>query len=153
MHAKTKRRLTMLLVIALLVGGAGGGFVIYRKQRSARMYADLRRDGLAAYAAGDYNVALDKLGRYIGRFQTDSDALYDCAQARLKIQEPNREEIPPAISLLRRFLDLNPARNDVREQLLELYLKVGFFAETINASGQILSVNPKDPKALRAQAL
>src|ERR1700759_468907 len=99
MNTKTKRRLGILLASAVLIGGAGGGFVIYRKQRTANLYQSWRRDGLTAYAQGDYNQALDKLSHYVNRFQTDSDALYACAEARLHIEEADHSEISPAIAL------------------------------------------------------
>jgi Tfp pilus assembly protein PilF len=152
MNTKTKRRLSILLAAAVLAGGACGGFVIYRKQRTAHMYAQWRREGLAAYTANDYSTALDRLGRYVNRFPTDSEALYDCAQARLHLEESDHHEIPIAVSLLRRFVDLNPDRKDAREQLLDLYLKVGFFTETISTADQILATEPHNPHALRAKA-
>jgi len=152
MNTKTKRRLSILLAAAVLAGGASGGFVIYRKQRTAHMYAEWRREGLAAYAANDYSTALDRLGRYVTRFPTDSDALYDCAQARLHLEESDHSEIPIAVSLLRRFVDLNPDRKDAREQLLDLYLKVGYFTETISTADQILATEPHNAQALRARA-
>ncbi|MGN6370708.1 MAG: tetratricopeptide repeat protein [Phycisphaerae bacterium] len=155
MNPKTKRRLSIILTGVVAITAAGGTLVVVRKQRTARYYAQLRKEGLAEYAANDYKGALNHLASYIRRSPDDSEALYACAESRLHVEEANHSELPAAIGLLRRFVDLNPDRKDVREELLQLYLKVGFFTETISTSDQILTYAPKDPQALicRARAL
>ena len=99
MNPKTKRRLSILLAGAVLASGTLGGFVVYRKQRTARFYANLRQEGLAAYKAGDYRGALDPLASYIRRTPNDSEALYACARSPLvHIEEPKSRRNPaPAI--------------------------------------------------------
>ena len=152
MNPKTKRRLSILLAVAVAGSCALGGLVVYRKPRTAHYYENLRKVGLADYAANDYRGALDHLASYIRRNSNDSEALYACAQARLHIEEPNHAELPAAIDLLRSFVDLNPDRKDVREELMDLFLKVGYFTETLNTADTILNYTPKDPKALGARA-
>jgi cellulose synthase operon protein C len=152
-RAKTKRRLVILLVLAVAGTGALGGAYVIRRAYLRSQAQQAGQKGLAAAKAGDYDAALPQLGQYLGRFPGDTDALYYYALARQHVQEPNNRQFGEAISLWRHLLDLKPDSVEARRQLLDLYVNLGFSNETLDTAETLLRGLPDDPAALRAKAI
>ncbi len=157
-RAKTKRRLIILLAVVIagplaLVGAYG---VRREYLRAQALHARDRAE--AAAKIKDYDTVLRELDRYLSRFPNDKDAIYTYALARQNVEEADGRQVAQAAALWRRFLELSPQKTDPKyleanRQLLDLYLKLGFSTETLEASNYVLSRIPDDPAALRAKAI
>ncbi|MEN8152338.1 MAG: hypothetical protein ABFS86_21145, partial [Planctomycetota bacterium] len=100
MRKKTKRRLLILLALGLAFIVAAGGAYAYRKHRIAKGYEQDRAAGLAAYERKDYAAAVNRLGRYIRRFQDDVDVLRAYAYSVLELPKQGPNEINSARTAL-----------------------------------------------------
>src|SRR5436190_86799 len=81
-RVKKKRRLAYLaaaLALTCLVGGTG--YLVRSTQLKSRL-ARGREEGAAALAAGNYEVALHKIGAYVQRNGDDADALQRAGPGR-----------------------------------------------------------------------
>ena len=83
--AKTKRRLTVLVIAILVALGGLGGLVVIKKQRYAMYVERARGEGMAAAKAGDSRKAVDKLTEYLSKHWDDVDALVVYAKERPKV--------------------------------------------------------------------
>jgi tetratricopeptide (TPR) repeat protein len=152
-RAKTKKRVIILGIVFLTAGTALGGAYLVRKQIIRRQMLTARADGLAQVAKGQYHEGLTSLGKYLGRYPTDVEALYSYIEARRHVEEPDGSQVGQTIGLLRRLLDLDPGNDKARRELMDLYLAVGLATEALQTADQFLAKNPDDPKALRVKTL
>ncbi len=153
-RTKTKRRLAILAVIAVLVIAAGACLYTVRmrqiRQRSARKLTE----GLDAFEQGDYFSAMHALGSYLLRTEEpDPDILYKYCKARMNVEEPNGKHLLQAAASLRRLLQIQSDHIGARHDLLELYLQFHYSTETIETADIILKDYPDDTQALRAKAI
>lgn len=156
-RVKTKRRLTFVVLFCALLFVLAAVAYLQRSRQISRRLAVVRAEGAAALEAGNYEVALHKIGSYVQRYGSDADALYEYAQAREKVPEPNSRHIGQSIALYRQFLSLRPTHLEARRRLLTLYVEFGFNQEAIETAVAIdpTAATPgasSDPDVLRAQA-
>lgn len=149
------RRLLVSLAAVLILLAVGGSVVFIRSQTLDKRALEFRAKGMEAAGAGDYVTALDQVGRYLQRFGQDSDAeaLFAYAQARRNVPMPNAKHLYDSIGVLRRTLDVDPNHPQARQELLELYLVLGYGQETLALARQILERDPGNVPALRAEAI
>src|SRR5262245_32115747 len=107
-RTKTRRRLRILGFTLLALAITAAGAYTIRKQQIARNVLALRAEGYAALEAGDYFNAMHKIGPYVQRNRTDTEALLKYAQARQNVPAPNGKNISDAMSLYRQLLELDP---------------------------------------------
>lgn len=149
-RVKKKRRLTYLgaaVVVVAVVSAAAYGL---RTRQIRSRLAEGRAEGVEALAAGNYELALHKIGRYVQRNDEDVEALYQYAQAREQVPEPDGKHIVQAIAVYRQLLALQPARTDARRRLLNLYVDYGFDKEALDTAEALWI--PDDPAVLQARA-
>jgi tetratricopeptide (TPR) repeat protein len=155
-RAKTKRRLLIVLVVALIAGAAGVSAVVILIKRNHRTYAQWRAEGMAAYHSGDYATARLNLNRYIRReeYSKDVEAIYAFAQAMAKLDVSDGSNWAATARQLERLLVLRPERDDVRRQLLQYYDEehLGYWSELKTIASTVLKQSPTDLDALRAVA-
>ena len=154
MRAKTRRRLTILAVAfaSLLVGGVS--LYAFRQHQKGQQTQQFLQDGLAAAAAQDHRATLANLGAYLRRTGSDDPAiLYAFAKARANVEEPGRRHLVEAINALVRVVQLDPAHEQARRDLLDLYTRVSRSREALDLADSLLAIEPDDPHALRARAL
>lgn len=72
---KTKRRVFILALIALLLVVAGAGLYRYRMYQADQKIAEIKSEGMAAFNAGDYPTAIEKLSVYVTKRKSDTEAL------------------------------------------------------------------------------
>ncbi|MCY2954751.1 MAG: tetratricopeptide repeat protein [Planctomycetota bacterium] len=151
-RAKTKRRLTFLVVGAVLIATVLATAVVLLKQRRTRYFMGQRETGMTAYKNKDYATAISSLAIYIGRYAQDADAVYTLADAQKQSDSPDGRNLLVCAQLYRRFLELKPDRHDVRRDLVLLYSKLGFSNEVIDFAKPLLERNPSDVPILVARA-
>lgn len=152
---RRKTRITILLGTILVVVGGGGGGVYLRQRVLDQRALESRARGMEAAKAGNYKDALHLIGSYLQRYgqDTDAEAMYEYAIARKNLPLPNRKELPQALAILRRAVELDPTRLDAQHELLRLYLEIGYGEETQSLARKLLEKNPDDVEALRADAV
>jgi tetratricopeptide (TPR) repeat protein len=149
MKSRTRKRLIALgLVLVICAGGA----IALRQIRSVRRAASIeqaREAGMAAYDAGDWHAALDRLGSYVRRSgEPDAEALYRLADARLRIPEPDNSHLTLA---LRSAIDAeaaDPDNAEARRLLLDLYIRRNQFIEALETLDRALEAQPRDRELL-----
>lgn len=151
-RAKTKRRLVFLVVGVVLAAAVLATAVLLLKQRRTRYFMGQRETGMEAFQKKDYETAINSLAIYIGRYPDDAEAVYTLAQAQSSSDSPDGRHLAISAQLLKRFLDLQPARDDVRRELVLLYSRIGFSTEVIDFSKPLLEKKPDDVPVLVANA-
>ncbi len=152
LKAKSYWRIAILAAAVSVVVGSAGGFYAYRRAEIKRNEAALRTDGMAAFAAGDFETALAKLRPYLLNHQSDIEAVAAYADARLEVTAPQRRHLVEAIAVIRHLLKLDPSRTEARRKLLDLYEQVGYLTETVDLADQLLATSPGDPGILAGKA-
>ncbi len=151
MRPTTKRRLLTLFVIVLAITGAGGGFLAFRLSRLEGVNKQRRANGMAAFAAGEYDQSLTLLSKYVSDNKEDSEALFALAVARSQVTMPNGQHLKTAIGYLNNYLDMKKGDSAGQHKLLDLYARVRWNPEIMALSDDILQVSPNDLPALRAK--
>ena len=149
---KTRRRLLLLVLIGVVLIGAGTGVFLYRKHQIRQDMLAKRAEGMAAFEQGDYSTAMHSVGSYLNRYPEDVEALYAYAVSRREVTEPDGEHLRQAIGMFRRVMELEPKHQDARTALLELYPRVGFNTEALQLADEQLRHDPDDATALWAKA-
>ena len=152
-RSKTKKRIAVLSILTVLICAIL--VTIYFTQQKRRNVAaqQYRKRGIEAVENGEYITALDNLGRYLRRNRHDVEALYQFAQARLEIDEPNGQHILLAIGILKLVCDLQPDHDSAGHELLKLYTLARRNTETLYFADTILDRSPGDLDALRAKTI
>ena len=71
-----------------------------------------------------------ELGRYINRLDPDAAALQTYGQAILRIRNADGRHLKSAMAALRRSAAMQPDGEEVRRELLDLYLQTRYRTET-----------------------
>ncbi|HSW50036.1 MAG TPA: tetratricopeptide repeat protein, partial [Bryobacteraceae bacterium] len=149
---RRKKRLTIIAVaLAVLIVGAGTGYVVLKKLKQQR-YLAMRDAGQAAFVDGDYETAIEKLRPYCGRNPTDADTLFQLAEARRRVEAPNGRHLVESLGLYRRFLQLRPERVDVLREVMRLHWQLGYRVEAVDAAMKLMEAMPGDPEAVLTRA-
>ena len=99
---KTKRRVIVLAVGALVLVGAGVGvYARYVQQHNARV-AEYRAAAMRSYTAGDYAAALPDFDKYLTLSKTaereasgvDAEALFAYGKSRASVELPGGRQAP-----------------------------------------------------------
>ncbi|MEM7624091.1 MAG: tetratricopeptide repeat protein [Planctomycetota bacterium] len=139
-----------VLLLALALGAAALGRVHMLDRRATAA----REAGLAAFAAQDYETALDQIGRYLQRFPntTDSEAWHAYGRAREEQPVPDHSHISDAIRAFRNALTSDPGHTPSAHALLERYTQLGWSSDAKPLAEAWLVRQPNDAIALRALA-
>ncbi len=157
-----KRRLLAAAgVVGLAIGGAATVKYVRHVQQE-RLIAERRTEGLAAYAAADYDETLAKLSYYLQYQRDDVEALTAFADARAQRPKVNNEHLLEAIGYYMHALDTLDAgprddASDVRtveilHELIDLRRQLGHRFELLSAAERILEIDADDIDALEAKA-
>src|SRR3954468_10453990 len=152
---KTIRRLVALLLVCVLLAAAGVVVWFYHQQNKTRQLQADREFGIAAFHAGDYPLALERLRAYKEKFPDDYDAVYAYAAARLRVPSPAGSPGRNISEAKQLFEQLNRARPDdanVSHVLLDLYTSFNFYPEAVRLADAVLASDPRDTAALYAKA-
>ncbi|HEX4795424.1 MAG TPA: hypothetical protein VH370_16630 [Humisphaera sp.] len=151
---KTRRRLLIVLTVSAVVCVAIGWAYLLSERRGAARILELRRQGLARFAAGDDAKAATLLADYLDKSKSqdsDTDALLAYGKARINVPLPQHQEIYEGIQTFQSYLQLKPADNEARRLLLNLYVRANYNQEAIKLADQMLADNAADAPALQGK--
>lgn len=151
---KTVRRTLILALLVIIL--VAGGWWVYLRSEQARLRATLsdRDAGLTAWRSGEYEPALQSLGRYLARFDHDRDALFAYADCRRRVESPGGRHLAEAIATLStRLLPRYPGDLEASRLLVELYTDTGASAAAIELCDKLLQRDANDLVALRCRAI
>lgn len=139
MRRKTRRRLTLAAVVAVVGGLAAVGLFGVRKwQINARRDAE-RTLGLSSFESGSRMDALNHLGAYIkakGR-ASDPEALRAYGLTRAKVSEPDGRHLREAVDILGRYLTLRPDDRATRLEMMKLANRAGMPVDARDSARQL----------------
>lgn len=139
MNVKARTRLIVLLVVIALIAGGAYGFYRFRQRQIALQYAALKVDGMNAARAGDYETAISKLREYLVRFKDDPEALNVYVDVRPRVESEGNAHIREAMNAMRHLQTLQPENLDVRLSLMRMYLRFDQRTETLDAAETLLA--------------
>jgi len=148
---KTLHRLLVLVIGMTAATAVGVVLVTLQLQRYERHRMALRSAGIAAFERLDYHQAADLLSKYLGNDRMDPQAILDCAVARSKLARPDMGNLLDARRQFNRYLELKPGDVQAEHQLLVIYQKLHYSAESTLMVDKLLSQNPDDVPALLAR--
>jgi hypothetical protein len=145
---KTKRRVTILAAGAVcLVLAAAGAYAL--RERQLRHQLNLaRQEGMDAYRAHEWSLAIDKLGPYVSRRPDDAEAVFGLAIAHTQRPGADAGDIDDAINYLRRYHEIAPDNLVSQDRLLDLLRQTRAWDQVLEQSRQMLAANPNEPVAL-----
>ncbi len=148
---RSRRRLWILVAVLVTLPLLAGGAWVLRQYQRERLAQQALVDGKAAFEKGDWETARQQLGKYIGRFQEDFDALGLYAQAQLNCRPLPIENILQAASAYRRMLRIQPTDADTFERLALIYQSTGNVTELGQiARARLAAAGENDGRALLA---
>jgi tetratricopeptide (TPR) repeat protein len=155
MTLKLKKSLRWVTVFTALVTlwSVSGEVYRLRLQHLDRQARENYLVGRQALADRDYSKALPMIEAYLRRNPGDATALYEYAQAREQVAEPEDQHLAQAIRLYDRFLKSEPDHVEARRRLLHLYMRSGLSTDALLAADELLVRVPGDPATYRAMAV
>ena len=151
LRRKSAKRLGILAVAAAAAATAAG-YTFHRKQLLHEVdLQHIRDDGMAAYASGDYSLAIDKLDRYISEHDTDDQAVLAYAISRAKIETAGGQNLRKSVEKLDQILQRHPDDLAAEHALLEILPQTGDTDRLADLSDDVLSHDPHDAAALAAR--
>lgn len=150
---RTKRVLLIAGVAVAIAAGVGGAYAFRQRQLDDRARG-FRDAGRAALAAGDYEGALNGLGRFLQRLEEEEGTardLRDYAAALANVPQENDAQLHMAIGALRKALELDRSYRPAQDDLLALYEKTGFGTEALDLLDQMIAEHPGELDLVRKQ--
>jgi Flp pilus assembly protein TadD len=156
---KTVRRLLLLSLVGVLLIGSAFSLFVVRRWQNQRLLASHRAEGMAAFEAGDYFTALDKVSYYHrhGRM-VDPEVLLAIAVSRQRIEEPDNRHLVLALRPYQLYLEQKPDDAEARMTLLKLYNQAGYYIEARDLAARmrpsaLADAGPEHLPVLREEAL
>ena len=144
-------KLAVVLIISLFVLGVGA-FSLRQWHKSNRSQQGLVR-GSKAYEQGQWEEAVEYLGRYLAVRRDDVSVLLKYADAQLKIRPTKRNHVQQAIGAYRTILRVDKSNPDAVKKLIDIYLKIGPGEAELIARKQLETGSDPELPRLLAQAL
>lgn len=151
MSRRAKKRFVILVVAVAGLAVAFGGAVTLRKAGRASAIQQARVDGVEAFEAGRYFVAVDQLGRYVANNRGDGEMVLKFVEARRRAPMANARHLLIAAQYAEVATQALPG--DVRplETLMSLYGELGFLTEYLETADRLLAIDPENAEALVAR--
>lgn len=144
---RAKRRLLLLsiLVVLIVVGGVGARQVL--RWRQEQILQATRSEGIAASRAGNHERAISLLGSVFRSMRDDHEVAFALATSRFEVPLQDDGHLGASAALFARCAELRADDVESRRRLLEIYPKLGFLREALDAADEVLAVDPLDAKA------
>ena len=148
MSSRAKKRLFLLLAVAVVVGIAlPGAYMLRRAQKRASVEQALA-EGLAAHEAGNHAEAVRKLKYFIGNRRNNGEAYLALARSLSALPTDSARPLLEAAEYAKAAAARLEGDLEPRELVLDLYAKVGRINEALIAAREVLKVDPTNYKAL-----
>jgi len=155
LRPKAKRRIAFLAAVSLAVVLAGALALHLASKRAGRQLADERAQAMAAYQAGDYSGAVDRLAHYLEKAKdTDQANTRDYFKAMLaygRCRMSRADNLVEAKTIFQNYLALCPDDLDAQHALLTLYPQIEYSQEELALADSVLAKHPDDQQALTAR--
>ena len=141
--------LVVFLLIVVVVGGGIAGLLILKSDPSAKYLADARE----AAQAAEYDKAMKNYRAYLGFHRDDQEVLLEAAEvgnhciAEEVIQDS--KQALPSLRLMARALRNSPQRSDIRRNLAEGLIAMGFIARGSDGERTFFAEAQKEVQKLR----
>ena len=141
--------LVVFLLALAVIGGGIAGVLTLRSDPSAKYLADARE----AKQAADYDKAIENYRAYLGFHRDDQDVLVEAAEvgsycvAEGMIQDST--QALPSLRLMARALRNSPRRSDIRRNLAEGLIAMGFLARGSDGERTFFTEAQKEVQKLR----
>lgn len=147
-----KRFVILGIIVAVIIAT---GFVLHvaRTRSKQRLLSEHLETGMAAYEAGDYETAAEKLGYYNAAISDDPDVVYTLAEAYRKLPNVGGEELRKALNLARTASELAPERPEPLELQLDLYARLGQQTERLATAEKLIALDPETSKGRTDKAM
>ena len=152
MTATGKKRLGILALVVVLLGGGLAGAYLYRNASKQRIASEAYDKGMAAYEQGDYKTALPLLSAYIQQNKDDYETLLAFAETRAKVPAAGGSHLRSAINLYLVADNKNPDNIKILDGLLDLYRRSGRRVELMRVARNILEIDSNHIEALESLA-
>ncbi|MEC7501810.1 MAG: tetratricopeptide repeat protein [Planctomycetota bacterium] len=141
--------LVVFLLALAVIGGGIAGVLTLRSDPSAKYLADARE----AKQAADYDEAIKNYRAYLGFHRDDQDVLVEAAEVGSHcITEEviqNSKQALPSLRLMARALRNSPRRSDIRRNLAEGLIAMGFLARGSDGERTFFAEAQKEVQKLR----
>jgi tetratricopeptide (TPR) repeat protein len=146
-NRRAKINVKVLIIVILVTVALGMSLVAARQvRRSILSKIDLKA-GNAAFEKEDWVAAYKHFQEYLSRNPDDVEILKKYAKARLSVRPLEGGHIMQAIAAYRSVVRLEPADEDVYDQLAKLYGAIGNFEELAYIARARLEQDPNDRHA------
>lgn len=128
MRKKKQRVIKRLFILGTLLSVlivTGFALHIARTKGKERLLSQHYEQGIAAYEAGDFEQAVEKLGYYNSAINDDPDVAYKLADASRRLPAQGNDHLRKAVLLAKSAADLAPTRPEPLELLLDLHGQLG----------------------------
>lgn len=147
------KRLTIIGTLLVVLVVVGLTLHIARTKGKQRLLREHYAQGMAAYEAGEFSDAVEKLGYYNSAINDDPDVAYKLADASRRLPAQGSEQLRKAVLLAKTAADLAPTRTEPLELLLELHGQLGQQTERMAVADRLLQLDATSSKALTAKAM
>lgn len=153
MTSRTRKRLLILVCLAVVAGVGMVSVHFLREARMAELIADARAEGYQAYEEQRFEDALEPLTFYVSNQHDDIDALLALAECRRRCPVLNRAHLHNAKDLALLVRTAHPTNMRALEMLLGLYRDLGYQTERLDIADQILALEENHEDALEAKVM
>lgn len=150
MTVRTRKWVLLGSVLATIALGLSGAFVA-RSEFRERTLARARRDGMSAYARGEYAAAMPLLSTYVGRSLTDEAAILALADCRRRTPQENQKHLVSALAFAHAAARAAPMDPQPLEMALEIAGQLGYITEMGQIADQLIKLDPASLPARAAQ--
>jgi len=144
---RARRRLILVSVLLVLIAAGAVGTRYALRWRQAQALERARVDGLAASRAGEHERAISLLASVFRTRRDDHEVIFALATSRLASPLEDGSHLGGAAALFARAAELRSDDVESRRQLVEIYPKLGFLREAMDAADEVLAVDPDDSKS------
>lgn len=144
---RARRRLILVSVLVVLLAAGAVGTRYALRWRQAQALERARVDGLAASRAGEHERAITLLASVFRAQREDHEVIFALATSRLASPLEDDTHLGSAAALFARAAELRSDDVESRRQLVEIYPKLGFLREAMDAADEVLAVDPDDSKS------
>lgn len=156
MRKKKQRVIKRLFILGTLLSVlivTGFALHIARTKGKERLLSQHYEQGIAAYEAGDFEQAVEKLGYYNSAINDDPDVAYKLADASRRLPAQGNDHLRKAVLLAKSAADLAPTRPEPLELLLDLHGQLGQQTERMAVADRLLYIDENSSKALTSKAM